>query len=49
MLNIGILGLGEGRSTISAALQSSKVNLKLICDANKELCIQRADEFKMYD
>ena len=49
MLNIGILGLGEGRSTISAALQSSKVNLKLICDANKELCIQRADEFKVYD
>jgi len=49
MLNIGILGLGEGRSTISAALQSNKVHLKLICDANKELCIQRADEFKVYD
>ena len=49
MLNIGILGLGEGRSTISAALQSKKINLKMICDANKELCKQRADEFKMYD
>ncbi|MEI9955972.1 MAG: Gfo/Idh/MocA family oxidoreductase [Ferruginibacter sp.] len=49
MLNLGILGLGEGRSTISAALQSKKVHLKMICDANKELCVQRADEFKMYD
>lgn len=49
MLNIGILGLGEGRSTMSAALASEKVHLKMICDANKELCIHRADEFKMYD
>ncbi|MBS1512886.1 MAG: Gfo/Idh/MocA family oxidoreductase [Bacteroidetes bacterium] len=49
MLNIGILGLGEGRSTISAALQSKKVHLKMICDANKDLCVQRADEFKMYE
>jgi predicted dehydrogenase len=49
MLNIGILGLGEGRSTMSAAIQSDKINLKMICDANRELCIQRADEFKMYD
>ena len=49
MLNIGILGLGEGRSTMSAALHSEKVHLKMICDANKELCVQRADEFKMYD
>ena len=49
VLNIGILGLGEGRSTMSAAIQSEKVNLKMICDANKALCVQRADEFKMYD
>ena len=49
MLNIGILGLGEGRSTMSAAIQSSKVNLKLICDAKKDVCVQRADEFKMYE
>lgn len=46
MLNIGILGLGEGRSTISAALQSPKLNLKMICDRNIELCRQRADEFR---
>ena len=49
MLNIGILGLGEGRSTISAALNSKKLNLKMICDTNLEVCRQRADEFKMYD
>jgi predicted dehydrogenase len=49
MLNIGILGLGEGRSTISAALQSEKLHLKMICDTNLELCRQRADEFKVYE
>jgi len=48
-LNIGILGLGEGRSTMSAAIQSEKVNLKMICDQNLETCRQRADEFKMYE
>ncbi len=45
MLNIGILGLGEGRSTMSAALQSKKLTLKTICDANEELCKQRCKEF----
>lgn len=49
MLSIGILGLGEGRSTISAALASKKLELKMICDRNMDLCRQRADEFKMYD
>src|SRR5215510_10900445 len=49
MLSIGILGLGEGRSTISAALQSKKLDLKMICDKDAELCRKRADEFKMYD
>lgn len=49
MLNIGILGLGEGRSTISAALNSKKIQLKMICDKSQEVCRQRADEFKMYD
>jgi predicted dehydrogenase len=47
MLSIGILGLGEGRSTISAALQSDKLQLKMMCDKNLELCKQRADEFKV--
>lgn len=49
MLTIGILGLGEGRSTISAALQSSKLLLKTICDRDPELCKKRADEFDMYE
>jgi predicted dehydrogenase len=46
MLNIGILGLGEGRSTMSAALASSKINLKTICDVNEEACKQRCKEFQ---
>ena len=45
MLRLGILGLGEGRSTISAALASRKYELKTICDRNEELCRQRAKEF----
>ena len=46
MLKLGILGLGEGRSTMSAAIQSSKWELKTICDLNIDLCKQRAKEFK---
>ncbi len=49
MLTIGILGLGEGRSTISAALQSDKLKLKMICDLNVKLCRKRGDEFKLHD
>jgi predicted dehydrogenase len=45
MLHLGILGLGEGRSTMSAALQSSKIKLLQICDANENLCKQRCIEF----
>lgn len=44
-LTIGILGLGEGRSTMSAALNSSKLKLKTICDRNEEICRQRCKEF----
>jgi predicted dehydrogenase len=46
MLHIGILGLGEGRSTMSAALQSKKIELVTICDANENLCKQRCNEFQ---
>jgi predicted dehydrogenase len=49
MLSIGILGLGEGRSTISAALQSDKIKLRMICDKDPALCKKRADEFKVYE
>ena len=45
MLKIAILGLGEGRSTMSAALQSSKLELVKVCDRNEDLCKQRAKEF----
>ena len=45
MLNIAILGLGEGRSTMSAALQSKKLKLVKVCDLNESLCIKRAEEF----
>jgi predicted dehydrogenase len=45
MLQLGILGLGEGRSTIAAALASEKYALKMVCDANEDLCRQRVKEF----
>jgi len=45
MLKLGILGLGEGRSTMSAALQSKMWELRTICDRNEDLCKQRAEEF----
>lgn len=45
MQTIGILGLGEGRSTMSAALNSAKLQLKTICDRNEELCKHRGEEF----
>lgn len=48
-LRIGILGLGEGRSTISASLQSSKLELIQICDRNLDLCKQRAKEFDFHN
>lgn len=46
MLNIGILGLGEGRSTMSAALQSKRLNLAMVCDRDETVCRHRAEEFK---
>ncbi|PTQ95733.1 putative dehydrogenase [Mucilaginibacter yixingensis] len=48
MLNIGILGLGEGRSIISAALESKKVQLKMMCDISIEMCKHRAAEFNFH-
>lgn len=49
MLTIGILGLGEGRSTMSAALNSTKLKLKTICDLNEDLCKQRSKEFQFFN
>lgn len=48
MLNVAILGLGEGRSTMSAALQSEKLKLVKVCDINEKLCKQRAKEFDFW-
>lgn len=49
MTKLGILGLGEGRSTMSAALQSEKIELKTICDLSEDLCCQRAKEFDFHN
>ena len=46
MKTIGILGLGEGRSTMSAALNSKKLRLKTICDKSEEVCKYRCREFQ---
>jgi predicted dehydrogenase len=48
MLRLGILGLGEGRSTMSAALASKKYELKKICDRNEEICRLREKEFDFH-
>jgi predicted dehydrogenase len=48
MLKLGILGLGEGRSTISAALNSSKIELKTMCDLSEDMCKIRSKEFDFH-
>lgn len=47
-MTLGILGLGEGRSTMSAALNSDKFELRTICDVNEALCRQRETEFDFH-
>lgn len=42
---LGVLGLGEGRSIISAALASERWELANICDLNEALCHERIREF----
>ena len=42
---LGVLGLGEGRSILSAALNSSLWELGNICDLKEELCRARCEEF----
>ncbi|KQO01394.1 Gfo/Idh/MocA family protein [Paenibacillus sp. Leaf72] len=42
---LGVIGLGEGRSIMSAALASERYELVAVCDLNEELCQQRAEEF----
>ncbi len=44
---LGVVGLGEGRSIISAALNSEHFILGNICDLNEELCKHRCEEFQL--
>lgn len=44
-LGLGVLGLGEGRSIISAGTTSPHWNVVTLCDLNEELCQQRCAEF----
>lgn len=47
-LRLGILGLGEGRSTMSAALQSELLDLIQVCDLNEDLGRKRSKEFDFH-
>lgn len=45
-LRLGVLGLGEGRSILSAATNSELWQLAQMCDLNEALCKERALEFR---
>ncbi|WP_339319531.1 Gfo/Idh/MocA family oxidoreductase [Paenibacillus sp. FSL R10-2734] len=42
---LGVIGLGEGRSILSAAQQSDRFEIANMCDLNEEMCKERAEEF----
>lgn len=44
-LGLGVLGLGEGRSIISAGLHTSACEVVALCDLNEELGRERCAEF----
>ena len=44
-LRLGVLGLGEGRSVISAALSAPQWEIGMLCDLNESLCRERCREF----
>lgn len=46
-LRMGVLGLGEGRSIISAVTQSEYWEIGNICDLNEELCKEQAEAFQI--
>ena len=46
-LRMGVLGLGEGRSVISAVQSSDWWELGAVCDLNEQLCQERAREFNL--
>jgi predicted dehydrogenase len=47
-LGLGVLGLGEGRSIISAGLRSDLYNVIALCDLNEELGKARCKEFDFH-
>ena len=46
-LGLGVLGLGEGRSIISGALNSKLWNVVQLCDLNEQLGRERCHEFSL--
>lgn len=48
-LGLGVLGLGEGRSIISAALHSKLWNVVQLCDLKEKLGRERCREFNLTD
>lgn len=46
-LGLGVLGLGEGRSIISAALRSDLWQVAQLCDVNEQLGSERCHEFSL--
>jgi len=46
-LGLGVLGLGEGRSIISAALRSELWDVVQLCDLNEPLGRERSHEFSL--
>lgn len=45
--NLGVLGLGEGRSILSAAQSSPRWQVVNICDINENACRERKEEFSL--
>ncbi|MCC5842966.1 MAG: Gfo/Idh/MocA family oxidoreductase [Verrucomicrobia bacterium] len=45
ILRLGVLGLGEGRSVLSAALSAPEWEIGMICDLSEALCRERCREF----
>ncbi|HTY85965.1 MAG TPA: Gfo/Idh/MocA family oxidoreductase [Candidatus Acidoferrum sp.] len=46
-LGLGVLGLGEGRSILSAGINSELWNIVQLCDVNEALGRERCREFKL--
>src|SRR5207249_132251 len=46
-IGLGVLGLGEGRSIISAGLNSELWNVVQLCDLNEKLGKERCHEFNL--